>query len=138
MDATMPIGQSQRHAEPLQRICPCGAPIPSGKRSDAEFCSEACRVRIWDKNHPRLGVSQRRIEWTPSASRIQTKRLGKREAMLARLRQGPARTYELMALGGSGFSARLRELRDQGTSEGYDILCEEDGDGATYTLVQVR
>jgi hypothetical protein len=43
---------------------------------------------------------------------------------------GPARTIDLMVIGGSGFSSRLRELRD----EGYRIECEQDEGGALYTL----
>jgi hypothetical protein len=34
--------------------------------------------------------------------------------MLERLRLGPATTFELMALGGAGFSSRLAELRRAG------------------------
>jgi hypothetical protein len=75
--------------------------------------------------------AQRRIEWTPEASRVALKREGKRERMLARLRQGPARTIDLMLLGGSGFSSRLKELR----RDGHRITCEEHEDGAVYTLL---
>jgi hypothetical protein len=44
--------------------------------------------------------------------------LGRREnraqKMLSRLQTGPATTWEMMQLGGAGFSSRLRELRNQG------------------------
>jgi hypothetical protein len=57
---------------------------------------------------------QKRIEWTPTASKQETKRNGRRERMLARLQAGPATTWELMQIGGAGFSSRLNELRRAG------------------------
>ena len=64
--------------------------------------------------------------------------LGRRESkaqrMLARLKSGPAGTYELMQIGGAGFSSRLRELRNQG----WKIRCEQRAEGgaewSVYTL----
>ncbi len=115
--------------EPSKRICAlCGSAI-SQKRRDAVYCSDHCRVRIWDSKHPRLGV-QPRLEFGPTASAQEQKRLGKRERILVRLKTGPARTHEILALGGSGMSGRLHELR----VAGYVIECEPDEDGAVYRL----
>lgn len=118
----------------------CEKSVPPQERRHGKpkaYCSDTCRVQHWDEQHPRLGV-QKRIEFTPTASRIQTKRMGRREAMLARLRQGPARTHELLALGGSGFSSRLHELREQLRGEGLTVLCDPDEDGAWYRLGLAR
>jgi len=74
------------------------------------------------------GAVQKRIEFLPTANKQETKRNGRRERMLARLQAGPATTFELMALGGAGFSSRLNELRRAGHNipapemhEGYAI-----------------
>ena len=75
--------------------------------------------------------AQRRIEWTPTASAVSLKRQGRAFQILDRLRQGPARTHEILALGGSGMSARLHELR----VSGFQIECEQDEEGAVYRLV---
>jgi len=75
---------------------------------------------------------QRRLEFGPTAAKVENKRSGKRAAILARLESGPARTWDLMLLGGAGFSSRIRELR----VEGHRIECEQDEDGATYRLVE--
>jgi hypothetical protein len=74
------------------------------------------------------GASRR--EFLPSVAKESAKRDGKRVKILDRLRMGPARTIDLMVIGGSGFSSRLRELRD----EGYRIECEQDDQGGLYTL----
>lgn len=71
-----------------------------------------------------------RQEFFPTANRVSLKRQGRAFRILDRLRQGPARTWDLMMLGGAGFSSRIRELRVMK----YDIRCEQDEDGATYTL----
>jgi len=76
-------------------------------------------------------MGQRRIEWTPTASAVSLKRQGRAFQILDRLRQGPARTWDLMMLGGAGFSSRIRELR----VSGFQIECEQDEDGAVYRLV---
>jgi hypothetical protein len=44
---------------------------------------------------------------------------------------GPCSTITLMMAGGSGFSSRLAELR----RAGHVIACEEQEDGAIYTLI---
>lgn len=76
--------------------------------------------------------AQRRLEFTPTASKVENKRQGQRERLLARLESGPARTWDLMLIGGPGFSSRIRELR----VAGHDIFCDQDGEGAVYRLVK--
>ena len=51
-----PIGQGfvvrhrQRRAELGDRICEgCGGPIAEGRRLDARFCKDACRVNAWKR-----------------------------------------------------------------------------------------
>jgi hypothetical protein len=52
--------------------------------------------------------------------------------MLERLKCGPATTWDLMQIGGAGFSSRLHELREAGRR----IDCERHEDYAVYTLVE--
>lgn len=81
--------------------------------------------------HHEAARAQRRIEWTPTASAVSLKRQGRAFQILDRLRQGPARTWDLMMLGGAGFSSRIRELR----VSGFQIECTQDEDGAVYRLI---
>lgn len=114
------------------RVClECGREFPVYARhaKDHGFCKPACRAK-WHRDHP----GQRRLEFLPTADRQAKKRLGRREAMLARLRAGSVRTWELMSLGGSGFSGRLHEIREQIRREGLTVRCIEDEEGATYRL----
>ena len=78
--------------------------------------------------------TQARIEWTETASRVSQKRAGKRERMLARLQAGPCRTWELLALGGSGMSGRLHEIREDLKPQGLTVKCDQDEDGGVYTI----
>jgi hypothetical protein len=60
---------------------------------------------------------QGRLDFTPAASELAHAIRGRETRaarMLARLRQGPATTFDLMMLGGAGFSSRLKELRRAG------------------------
>lgn len=75
--------------------------------------------------------AQARLEWGPTASEVSRKRAGRAAAILERLKSGPATTAELLALGGSGMSSRIRELRD----EGYKIQATPMPEGhALYVL----
>lgn len=126
-DATMAIGSV---ATLPCRFC--GDPLPQARRHGSErlYCSPQHRMAAWDRDNPRI-IGQRRLEFAPEASRQSLKREGRRERILARLRLGPARTWEILSLGGSGMSSRLRELRESG----FQIECEQDEEGATYRLV---
>ncbi len=71
-----------------------------------------------------------RLEWTPTASAQENYRQGQRAAILARLKMGPTPTFELMMIGGSGFSSRLAELR----REGHRIVAKRIEHHAMYVL----
>lgn len=103
----------------------CGVPIEPlhGRR----YCSDRCRLLEWAH---RQSTPQRRIEFTPTASAVEGKRLGRRVAMLARLEYGPATTLDLMRIGGAGFSSRIHELREAG----HRIVCTQYPHGAVYRL----
>ena len=114
----------------------CGRPFtPYPRRAAVQrFCSESCRV--WAYKHlclPAPEVGPKPSGWT-QAQRELSAHLQRRESrkarMLARLQQGPATTWELMQLGGSGFSSRLTELK----RENHRIVCENHLDGAVYRL----
>jgi hypothetical protein len=71
--------------------------------------------------------------WTPADRELTQslrKRAGRAAQMLERLRRGPATTWELMQLGGAGFSSRLRELRNAG----HRIVAEGGPDEWVYRL----
>ena len=74
--------------------------------------------------------SQARLEFHPSANADTLRRMSKAKLMLRRLQQGSCKTYELMQIGGAGFSSRLRELRN----EGHVIKVEMYETHAVYTL----
>jgi hypothetical protein len=106
----------------------CGGEIPLSRRrgSERRFCSEKCRRDSWEKAHPRL-------DFTPAASELAHALRGretKAARILARLREGPANSLELMRVGGLRYSARVCELRQQG----YRIVTENHLDHATYRL----
>ncbi len=63
-------------------------------------------------------------------SRVLDKRESKKARLLALLQRGPARTWDCMLAGGSGWRSRLQELRE----EGHRISTEEHPDFAIYTL----
>ena len=84
----------------------------------------------------RTPPEQRRLEWTPLASREENHRSGQRAAILARLRFGPATTWEMNQLGGSGFSSRISELRVELRKRGGDIKCVRIDRHAMYELVE--
>ena len=79
------------------------------------------------------GILQRRLDFTPAASEL-AQALRNRETraqkMLARLRLGPCTTFDLMMLGGAGFSSRLKELR----RAGHEITVEGGPERFVYTL----
>jgi len=79
------------------------------------------------------GTAQLAIDWTPAArelARAVQKRDSKAARILERLRQGPATTLELAAVGGIRFGARVLELRQAG----HRITTEDHLDYAIYTL----
>jgi hypothetical protein len=94
--------------------CPeCQEPFLPYKRAEGRqvYCTPACRSRAWKRE--RGG-----------------KRARKAQAILDRLRVGPATTLELVRVGGVRFGARLLELR----AEGHRIETENHGEYAIYRL----
>lgn len=79
------------------------------------------------------GSLQARLDFTPAASELAHAirgRESKAQRILARLRQGPANSLEMLHVGGIRYSARIHELRAQG----HRIVTEEHAEWATYTL----
>ena len=128
-------GQIGEQRGPLKH-CSCGTYFWQGKWNQ-EYCSPRCRNRSYNASHP---VTRQKVLTfgapaigTPT-HREQRAALDRRESrkarMLARLRQGEATTWELLQLGGAGFSSRLKELR----REGHRITCENRLEYAVYSL----
>lgn len=59
----------------------------------------------------------RRIEFGPTASAVSLKRQGRAFQILDRLRQGPARTFELMMLGGAARAMGTSDPLDHGNKD---------------------
>lgn len=77
--------------------------------------------------------AQMGIDWTPAARELAQavrKRETRAQKILVRLRQGPANSQELMAVGGIRFGARILELRQAG----HKITTEEHAEYAVYSL----
>ena len=111
--------------------CPvCGIPYEV-RRTGQRYCSAVCKDREYNRMHP--VVRQARLDFTPAASELAHALRGretKAERILARLKQGPATTWELAMTGGIRFGARLLELR----RAGHRITTEEREDHAVYRL----
>ena len=104
-------------------VCPvCKATYePYARRKAAQKTSgaSACRAELWRRYRLRQDG----------------KRATKAQRMLARLREGPATTLELMAVGGSGWRSRLQEVRDgRADGECHEVRGESHGDWWVYTL----
>lgn len=118
-------------AKPLQRdqetrYCQRGGCGRTLRGKQASWCSETCRWKVWDEAHPRL-------DFTPAASELAHAIRGretKAQRILARLRQGPATTWQLAQTGGIRFGARILELR----RAGHRITTVEHADHAVYSL----
>ena len=106
----------------------CGK--PRSPKSDF-WCSRRCKDTAYNRAHP--VTRQARLDFTPAASELAHAVRGretKANRILARLRQGPANSLELLRVGGIRYSARVFELRAQG----HRIVTEEHADFAVYTL----
>ena len=87
------------------RECPeCHEPFLPYNRAEGHqrFCSQACRTKAWHREQEAQ----------------QGKRHSQRQALLARLKQGPMLRREVKACAGDRFSARVDELRGMG----FEIL----------------
>lgn len=95
------------------------------------YCSRRCKDEAYNRAHP--VVRQQRLDFTPAASELAhalRNRETRAQKMLARLRLGPASTFDLMMLGGAGFSSRLKELR----RAGHEIEVSGGPERFVYTL----
>ena len=127
---TAPVNTPQ---EPMFALCQggCGRLVPT--KNGRKHCTDHCRLQAWARRQ--VAPGQGRIEFAPMASGNETKKGRRREAMLARLRQGPATTFDLMMIGGAGFSSRLAELR----RDGHNIPAPEMGEnGGVYCLIEEK
>jgi hypothetical protein len=137
------IGNASRcvathHSARLCALPECGSRFtPNHERQT--YCSPKCRFKAWDARNPR----QRPLDFArPAAPAVGTpaqreqsaaldRRESKKAALLALLRRGPAKTWDMMLVGGSGWRSRKYELQQ----DGYGIHVEEHSDYAVYTLV---
>lgn len=117
----------------------CKRAVPPQRQRRGEerlYCSDACRRKHWDEQHPRVKVpegAQARLDFTPAASDLAHAVRGretKAQKILDRLKQGPANSLELLRVGGIRYSARIHELRRQG----HRIETEEHAEWAVYRL----
>ena len=113
--------------------CVCGRPV-TGK---GRHCSRRCKDRAYNAAHPvkRQQPDQPRLDFTPAASELAHAVRGretKAQRIVARLRQGPATTWELGQVGGFRFSARLQELEARGLR--YER--EDRADHSVYTMTR--
>lgn len=125
-----PSGGVTRQRAPFW--CYCGALIPDRRRwRGARYCSTRCKDKQYNETHP--VARQARLDFTPAASELAHALRGREtraQRILARLRQGPATTWELAQTGGVRFGARLLELR----RAGHRISTVEHADHAVYSL----
>lgn len=80
------------------------------------YCSDACRANAWRRRKLTEVHEQARLDFTPASSEHAHALRGretKAQRILARLRQGPATTWDLQRITGR-FSARLQELEERG------------------------
>ncbi|NNM31961.1 MAG: hypothetical protein HKO53_02795 [Gemmatimonadetes bacterium] len=106
---------------PARRCEWCGATYePYSRRASVQrYCGRSCADEAWSA--------------VKRAKR--SKRTTRGERILARLREGPATTGDLMAIGGSGWRSRLQELRDGKVDRvEHEVRTESHGDYAVYTL----
>ena len=94
----------------------CGGPYEPYARAAGyqRFCSQDCRSKGYRREQ----------------AGIASKRAGKAEAILERLKRGPATSMDLMQVGGIRYSARVFELRQRGKR----ITTENHDDYAVYRL----
>ena len=101
------------------RKCPeCHCDFVPYKRAQGYqvYCGQDCRVRAWKQ----------------SQDRRENGRETKAQRIVARLRQGPASTWDLAKVGGIRFGARLDELKAAGMT--WDR--EDHADHSVYTMTR--
>lgn len=111
----------------------CGTAYePYSRRSAFQrFCGASCRTASF------RGV-QARLDFTPAASEHAQALRGretKAQRILARLRIGPATTWELQRITGR-FSARLQELEERGLRYDRQDFKAAGSEHSVYTMTQ--
>ena len=106
----------------------CGHRFPIGQDHHSK---DACRAVRWRREHPSVGPRQTDL----FGLREGKKRHSKASKMLELLKRGPVQTWDLMRVGGAGFSSRLREIRT-GQVDGvkHTVSVEQHEDFAIYRL----
>lgn len=97
-------------------------------RRHGRFCSDACRAKNW---------KQARLDFTPAASELAHAVRGretKAQRILARLKEGPATSLNLLAVGGLRYGARIHELRLAGHRITREDHVQAGQEWSTYTL----
>lgn len=113
--------------------CTCGAPLTGKQRG---YCSRRCKDRTYNATHP--VTRQARPDFTPAASEHAHALRGretKAQRILARLRQGPATTWDLQRITGR-FSARLQELEERGLRYDRQDFKAAGNEHSVYTMTQ--
>ena len=120
----------------------CRKPVPPQKVRRGEeraYCSDTCRRKHWDEQHPRVAVpEQPRLDFTPAASELAHAIRGretKAQRIVARLRQGPATSYDLARITGR-FSARLQELEERGLVYAREDFKARGSEHSVYTMTR--
>lgn len=83
------------------------------------------------------GILQRRLDFTPAASERAHSlrhRESKAERVLARLKEGPATSLNLLAVGGLRYGARIHELREAGNRIDREDFSHAGQEWSVYTL----
>lgn len=125
---TPPVGPQAGHSCEV-----CGKQIT---RSSAYWCSRRCKDTAYNRAHP--VTRQARLDFTPAASELAQALRGretKAQRILARLRQGPATTWELARITGR-FSARLEEMKKRGLRYERQDFKVSGNEHSVYTMTQ--
>lgn len=121
--------------EGFYRRCRCGQMFAE-RRRDQRYCSKRCKDTAYNATHP--VVRQARLDFTPAASDLAHALRGretKAQRILARLRQGPATTWDLQRITGR-FSARLQELEERGLRYDRKDFKAAGNEHSVYTMTQ--
>lgn len=102
-----------------------------------KYCSDACRAE-WHRKMPGAFIpAQARLDFTPAASERAHSlrhRESKAERVLARLKEGPATSLNLLAVGGLRYGARIHELREAGNRIDREDFSHAGQEWSVYTL----
>ena len=120
--------------EGFYRRCSCGQMFAE-RRADQRYCSKRCKDTAYNRAHP--VTRQARLDFTPAASELAHAVRGretKANRILARLKEGPATSLNLLAVGGLRYGARIHELRQQGHTITREDNVQGGQEWSVYTL----